>query len=95
MRIDKSAKPSEFSIFWNAITGKFGKAKSNAVKRFGVTDQCFAKDYKIFFETSNFIKYSGCGLVLEGDKDEMKKYCIKGERKTDGVHISVAEGECP
>ena len=95
IKIDQQSKPSIGSVWWKLITLRFKNAKSDAVKM-GLTDICYPKDFVSNFQNSKFIEpnYRGFVMVLPGDRNEVKKYCVTPVKKTNQVDINVKEGEC-
>ena len=89
--INKESKPTYWTILGDALTLKINKAKADGVK-LALTDMCFPKGFESTFMNSAYME-NGV-LVLKGDANEEKKYCVTPEKSTDGMKIYVTEGKC-
>ena len=91
INIDQSAKPTTLGILWKTVTFQFNKAKADAAQMFA-TDMCFPKSLPFSYGTTQYMQ-NGV-LVMEGDKDDTKSYCITPSKNVNGLSIMVAEGAC-
>ncbi len=99
--IDQKEKPSIGSVLWKLVTFRPNKAKSDAVKM-SLTDICYPKDFESSFHITVRgspdlkIDYYGWALVLEGDRNKIKEYCVKPKiiKTRNEMQIHVEEGKC-
>ncbi|MEE9323892.1 MAG: hypothetical protein V3U72_05110 [Candidatus Aenigmarchaeota archaeon] len=97
IKIDQKSKSDLWSVLGKFATSGSKEAKAEAMKMV-LSDLCYPKDFKSSFEDPGgkliHENYEGLVMVLPGDRNNVKSYCVNPRKDVGRTVINVQEGGC-